>query len=181
MATLLGLLLSNIGIISCEAPQYAIVNSYLLPLAIPLLLFSADLQRVLRDTGTLLPIFVAGALATVLSTLVAITLVPLASLGENGWKIAAALCARHIGGAINYVAVTVGLDAGQAAVSAGLAADNLICAMYFSSLYYLARKIPVEAEEPAHMQLAADAPSSTDVRSAPTFFTFFVLNSSPAW
>jgi uncharacterized membrane protein len=146
VATLLGLLLSNVGVIAHDAPQHAIVNSFLLPLSIPMLLFAADLRRVLRDTGHLLLVFVAGTLATVVSTLVAIAILPLSSLGENGWKIAAALCGRHIGGAINYVAVTVGTAAEQSAVSAGLAADNLICGIYFASLYALARGIPAEAE-----------------------------------
>ena len=99
VATLCGLALSNCGVIPYDAPQYAVVNGYLLPLAIPMLLFSANLARVLRDTGRLLPIFLTGSVATVLSTLVAISVVPLSSLGENGWKVAAALCARHIGGA----------------------------------------------------------------------------------
>jgi Protein of unknown function (DUF819) len=94
------------------------------------------------DAGRLLPIFLAGSAATVLSTLVAITILPLSSLGENGWKIAAALCARHIGGAVNYVAVTAATGAQDTAVSAGLAADNLICALYFSTLYALAHGIP---------------------------------------
>jgi hypothetical protein len=30
-------------------------------------------------------------------------LFPLRALGEEGWKIAAALTARHIGGAVNYM------------------------------------------------------------------------------
>jgi hypothetical protein len=30
-------------------------------------------------------------------------LFPLKALGEEGWKIAAALTARHIGGAVNYM------------------------------------------------------------------------------
>lgn len=51
VATLIGLAMSNVGITSPAAPQYAIVNSYLLPLAIPLLLFSANLRDVLQDTG----------------------------------------------------------------------------------------------------------------------------------
>jgi hypothetical protein len=36
--------------------------------------------------------------ATVLGTLVAMVLVPLRSLGPDGWKIASALLSRHIGG-----------------------------------------------------------------------------------
>jgi len=33
----------------------------------------------------------------------AMVLFPLKALGEEGWKIAAALTARHIGGAVNYM------------------------------------------------------------------------------
>lgn len=51
VATLVGLTLSNVGIMSCEAPQYGVVNSYLLPLAIPMLLLSANMRDVLSDTG----------------------------------------------------------------------------------------------------------------------------------
>ena len=51
VATLIGLALSNVGVMNYDAPQYGIVNSYLLPLAIPMLLLSANLRDVLSDTG----------------------------------------------------------------------------------------------------------------------------------
>jgi uncharacterized membrane protein len=44
VATLIGLLLSNFGVISSSAPQYQVVNKFLLPLAVPLLLFTADMR-----------------------------------------------------------------------------------------------------------------------------------------
>lgn len=45
LATLLGLLLSNTRIIPSDAPHvFGVVNAYLLPLAVPLLLLSADLR-----------------------------------------------------------------------------------------------------------------------------------------
>lgn len=44
VATLLGLLLSNFGVISSNAPQYQVVTKFLLPLAVPLLLFTADMR-----------------------------------------------------------------------------------------------------------------------------------------
>lgn len=71
-----------------------------------------------------------------------------ASLGAaDAWKIAAALCARHIGGAVNYVATVEATGAGAAAVTAGLAADNLIVALYFLLLFVLARDVDYVAEE----------------------------------
>ena len=78
-----------------------LVNKFLVPLAVPLFLFDSDLKRVVRDAGSLLVAFLIGALSTVVGTLVAFTLIPLTTLGENGWKVACALTARHIGGAIN--------------------------------------------------------------------------------
>lgn len=61
ISTLIGLAASNIGIISCEAKAYSIVLEYLLPLAVPLLLFRADLFRVFRSTGKLLLAFLIGS------------------------------------------------------------------------------------------------------------------------
>jgi len=44
-STLFGLALSNLGVVPAEAPHvYGVVNNYFLPLAVPLLLFSADLR-----------------------------------------------------------------------------------------------------------------------------------------
>lgn len=66
MATLVGLALSNLGFIPFDSPEYGIVNRYLLPLAIPLLLLSADLRKVIRDTGAhqqLLRLLPAGTFA----------------------------------------------------------------------------------------------------------------------
>ncbi|KAK9813720.1 hypothetical protein WJX73_005290 [Symbiochloris irregularis] len=144
VSTLAGLLLSNISLIPCNAPQYGIVNKFLLPLAVPMLLFTADLKKILADTGKLLAAFCIGACATVAGTLVAFKILPLASLGADGWKVASALCARHIGGAINYVGVADTLNLSAAAQAAGLAADNLLCALYFTTVFQLARKIPAD-------------------------------------
>lgn len=46
MATLAGMLLANVGVLPASPPQMHVVYKYLLPLAIPLLLFSADLRCV---------------------------------------------------------------------------------------------------------------------------------------
>jgi uncharacterized membrane protein len=143
LSTLIGLLLSNTGIIPWEAPHvYGTVNSYLLPLAVPMLLFAADLRRVLRDTGRLLPAFIGGAFATVVGSFIAFAIIPLRMLGDDGWKVAGALTARHIGGSVNYVAVSEALSVSPGPRMAGLAADDVIVSLYFIVLYSLARKAP---------------------------------------
>ncbi|GJN29923.1 hypothetical protein PR202_gb18186 [Eleusine coracana subsp. coracana] len=148
VSVLLGLAASSAGVVAADAPAYRVVLDYLLPLAIPLLLFSADLRRVLRSTGHLLRAFLLGSLATTIGTAVAFLLVPMRSLGQDNWKIAAALMSRHIGGAVNYVAVSEALEISPSVQAAGLAADNVICALYFTSLFALAAKIPAEDSRP---------------------------------
>ena len=114
----LALTVANIGLIPFESSIYTMINQYLVPLAVPLLLFDSDLKRVVSDTGTLLAAFGVGAFATVVGTVVAFPFVPLQKLGNDGWKVACALAARHIGGAINFVAVADTLNVGGNAVAA---------------------------------------------------------------
>lgn len=61
VSTLVGLTASNMGIIPYEAPAYSVVLKYLLPLTIPLLLFRANMQDVIRSTGPLLLAFLLGS------------------------------------------------------------------------------------------------------------------------
>ncbi|KAJ0042025.1 hypothetical protein Pint_17522 [Pistacia integerrima] len=150
VSTLVGLAASNLGIISCESPAYKIVLEFLLPLAVPLLLFRADLRRVIKSTGALLLAFLLGSVATTVGTALAFLIVPMRSLGQDSWKIAAALMGRHIGGAVNYVAISDALGVSPSVLASGLAADNVICAVYFTSLFALASKIPAESSPPTN-------------------------------
>ncbi|KAK8703362.1 hypothetical protein V6N13_021680 [Hibiscus sabdariffa] len=100
VSTLVGLAASNLGIIPFEAPAYSLFMRFLLPLAVPLLLFRADLRRVLRSTGTLLLAFLLGSEA---------------------------------------------LGVSPSVLAAGVAADNVICAIYFMVLFALASKVSPEA------------------------------------
>uniref|UniRef100_A0A0D3EAE0 Uncharacterized protein n=1 Tax=Brassica oleracea var. oleracea TaxID=109376 RepID=A0A0D3EAE0_BRAOL len=145
VSTLIGLAASNLGIISSESPAFSVMMNFLLPLAVPLLLFRADLRRVIQSTGKLLLAFLIGSLATTVGTVLAYVLVPMKSLGSDSWKIAAALMGRHIGGAGNYIAIAKALDVSSSVIAAGLAADSVICAFYFMTLFALASKIPAES------------------------------------
>ena len=111
----------------------------ILPLAVPLLLFSANLRVVFKSTGRLVPLFCFGSVGTLLGGVVGYAIVPLLSLGDEAWKVCAALTSRHIGGAVNYVAVANVLNVSPKVLGAGLAADNLCNVLYFALLFYLAR------------------------------------------
>lgn len=128
--------LSNLGIISAEnVPAYDVVWSYLVPLAIPLLLFQANIRRIIKEAGPTLIAFLIGTMGTIAGALIAFYAIP---LGPEGAKLAGIFAATYIGGSINYAAVSeaVGLRSGDL-LSAGVAADNLVMVLYFLVLFAL--------------------------------------------
>lgn len=102
------------------------------------------MRRVIQSTGRLLLAFLLGSVATVIGTVVAYWIVPMRSLGSDSWKIAAALMGSYIGGAVNYVAISEALGVSSSVMAAGVAADNVICAIYFMVLFALASRVPPE-------------------------------------
>lgn len=52
-----------------------------------------------------------------------------------------------VNAAINYIAICEALGVSPSVVAAGVAADNVICAIYFVLLFGLASKIPPEASK----------------------------------
>lgn len=127
--------LSNLNIIPSTAAAYETVWTYLVPLAIPLLLVNADLRRIMTESGPTLIAFIIGAIGTVLGVLIAWSILP---LGDNDWQLAAVFTATYIGGSMNYVATAkaVGLD-DSSLLTAGMAADNLMMVLYFLILFSL--------------------------------------------
>ncbi|EEE64953.1 hypothetical protein OsJ_19840 [Oryza sativa Japonica Group] len=148
-----GLAATATGLVTAGAPAQDAVMDYLLPATVPLLLLGADLRRVVSTTGDLLKAFLIGSVATTIGTTIAFLLVPMKSLGQDSWKIAAALMGSYIGGAVNYVAISEALGVSPSVLAAGVAADNIISALYFMTLFSLAAKIPAEPKTAQGTQL----------------------------
>ncbi len=169
LATMAGLVLTNCGLTPASSPVYGIVNRFLLPLAVPMLLLSADIRKVLSETRRLLGVFLIGSAATCAATVATFKLVPLTALGASeSWKVASALASRHIGGAVNFIAVAQTLEISGDAVAAALAADNLICALYFMAIFYITRNVGPEEASAAPAAMAPSSPSSSSSPSSPS-------------
>jgi Protein of unknown function (DUF819) len=121
----LAILLSNLGFLPFESPVYAFTNRYLVSLAVPMLLYDSDVRRIFRETGSLLAVFGMASFATIAATLAAFRVVPMTALANDAHKVAAALCARHIGGAINFVAVAETLRIAPSVVSAAMYVERV--------------------------------------------------------
>lgn len=156
----ISLLACNLGLLPAVHPVYDTVSKVFVPLAVPLLLLDADVRKVFVGTGSLLKAFLVGSIGTVIGTLVAYLLVPMRGI-VGSEKIAAALCARHIGGALNFVAVSDVLRTSPELVAAAMAADNVVVAVYF--IFLFAISVP---DKVAAITSTASPPTSSTLESS---------------
>lgn len=125
------MLLSNFSILPKAAEPYNIIWSYLVPLAIPLLLLKADLRRVISETGGMLIAFFLGAIGTTFGALLGYYLLP---LGAESHKLAGVFSATYIGGSMNMAAVSQSVSLDPAIAIASVAADNVVGVTYLAFL-----------------------------------------------
>ena len=137
IALVMALVLVNTGIIPTSAPIYDdVVWGYAVPLAIPLLLLQANLQKIWRETGRLLFIFLIGSAGTVCGAVLGTWL--LGPFVPGLPKVAAMMTGSYIGGGVNFTALADAFKAGGTLVSSATVADNLNMAVYFLVLLAIA-------------------------------------------
>ena len=159
------------GALPPPGPHFASVQLWCVTLATPLLLLGADLRAIFARTRRLSVAFAVGAAATVLGSvagfaLLAPLLQPLGDAVGDGWKLAAALTAKNIGGGFNYIAVAASLGLSGPALAAGLVADNVAGLIYFPTVNFLGRSAVASAEPPDAAADASPAPALEDLLAA---------------
>jgi uncharacterized membrane protein len=123
------IILSNTGIIPTASPVYDAVWTFIIPLAIPLLLFHVNFKRIWQESGRLLIIFLISSIGTVAGVIISFFLlkahIPMLD------KIGAMLSASYIGGGVNFAAMAAKFETPGEMVSSAVVADNLMMAIYF--------------------------------------------------
>jgi uncharacterized membrane protein len=143
----LAVVLSNIKLIPHSANMYGSIGSLLVPLAIPMLLFQADLKRVLAEIGPMLKAFIASA-GVISVSIVLLTV--LFDIGEYEAEVAGTLAASYIGGSLNFVATAqaVELNSNPSHYVAALTADTIgaiffmLVLMLMPALAFVRRAMP---------------------------------------
>lgn len=132
LALILAMALSNTGVMPTDSPVYDIVDGYFVPIAIPLLLFQANLLRIVRETGSLFIAFHVSALGTVLGAFLAAFI--FSGRVEQVPEIAGIMTASYIGGGVNFVAVKNSFQVSSEVANPLIVADNFIMAGIFAVL-----------------------------------------------
>ncbi len=151
----LAIVLANLRIIPTKAPAYDVVWEYLVPIAIPLLLFQADMKRIVRESGPTLIAFIVGSAAVAAGAIVGASLL---DLGPKEAELAGIFTGTYIGGSLNFAAVAEATDMQNSSLlAAAVAADNVITNLHFlliifiPGIAWLAKRYPTHHMENAEV------------------------------
>lgn len=123
------MVLSNLKIIPMDSPVYDQVWGYVVPLAIPLLLFQCNIKKIWKESGRILIIFLISSVGTMLGAMLGYLL--LSDKIPALQKVAAMMAGSYIGGGVNFVAMADSFEAPGELVSAAVVSDNLLMVLYF--------------------------------------------------
>lgn len=126
---ILAMVLVNLKVIPTDAPTYDMVWDYVVPLALPMLLFNANIKRIWKESGRVIIIFIIGAIGTALGAIIGFLV--LRNHIPELYKMAGIMTGSYTGGGVNFVAIADNFKLSKELVSALVVADNLNMALYF--------------------------------------------------
>jgi len=126
------MLLANLRLVPGSAPSYDFVFHWVVPVAIPMFLFKANLVAIFRETGKTLVAFLIGGLGTMVG---ALTMFFLLNRGEQSLKALGLFSATYVGGTINFVAISEILQIKGDMLASAVAADNVVMAVALIFLF----------------------------------------------
>ena len=135
IALVIVMALSNLRIIPTDAPVYDIVWAYVVPLAVPMLLFNANVKKIAKESGRMLLMFTLSSLGTLLGSFIAFY--ALRKFIPQIEIIMPMFTGTYIGGSVNLVAMADAYNVPGEITSAAIVADNLLMAVYFFVLIAL--------------------------------------------
>ena len=125
------MVLANLRVIPTDAPAYDFIWSYLVPLAIPFLLFQADFRKIWRESGRMFGIYLLASIGTAAGGILAYLLLKNRIGAADAKSALAMFVGTYVGGSVNLVAMADAAGAGKNLVSASIVADNLLMVLYF--------------------------------------------------
>lgn len=129
VAILLGMVLSNTGVIPGTSPAYDFLAGPAVSAGIVLILLTVDIRSVAKAGPRMLAAFTIGGIGSALGASAAALLLADA-IGEETWKLAGQYAATYTGGGVNFAAVGAALDTSGELFAAGIAADVTMTAIW---------------------------------------------------
>jgi len=140
LAIAIGGVLSNVGLVPPASPIYQVITGTVTDLAIVWLLLAVNLADLRKAGGAMLVAFGIAVVGTALGALAGAFLFG-SAIGEETWKLAAALTGTYSGGSLNFTAVSRAVDMSDALFVGATAADNVVTGLWLAACVVLPRWI----------------------------------------
>ena len=125
---LIGMTLSNTGVLPATSPTYAFFASTGVSPAIVLILLGVDIKSVRQAGPIMFGAFVLGAIGTAVGALVS-ALVVADAVGSETWKLAGQFTGTYTGGGVNFAALGRAFETSPNMFSAAVAAEVALTAI----------------------------------------------------
>ncbi|UCG87638.1 MAG: DUF819 family protein [Gemmatimonadota bacterium] len=156
-AILLGMLLSNIGVLPGTSPTYDFLMGMGVNLGIALILLSVDLRSILQAGPRMLAAFGIGAVGTGVGA-IAGGLMLSGLVGPETWKLAGQFTGTYTGGGANFAALGRAFDTSAEMFSAATAADVILTAVWMAACL----AVPVLLGRPRQIQASSEDAASRE-------------------
>jgi uncharacterized membrane protein len=161
---LLGMVLSNTGLLPGTSPAYSWLSSTGVSLAVVLILLSVDVASVRSAGPRMFIAFVIGAGASAVGALIAALAVGRA-VGPEGWKLAGQFAGTYTGGGMNFAALGRAFETSSDLFSAAVAADVALTAVWMAACLLAPLIFSRSTTPSAASENDSDAPVPDVVRS----------------
>lgn len=159
-----GVVLTNAGVLPHQSALYAELIRLAVPVGVFLLLLRANIRQIVSETGTLLSLYLVGAVTSLIGIGAAYVLVPV----PEAARIAAVQTANLVGGTVNVIAVATAVELNGTILTAMLAGGAPVMTLYLmttgalSASPTLHRFLPERnTSTPVGSKSPADAPASS--------------------
>ena len=166
IALLIAMVLSNFRVMPSASPAYDFVGDWLVPLAIPLLLFRANLREIVKTGGRVFAVFHISAVGTLIGTALAVFALQAAIPSPDLEQAAGMMTGSYIGGGVNFMALKTSYDVPEAVANPLIVADNFVMAGMFVLMLAAAASRWFRARYPHPHTQEADADGDTNLAAA---------------
>lgn len=128
---LLGMALSNSGVLPGQSPTYQWLSGTGVSLAVALILLSVDVRSVVQAGPNMLIAFAIGAASTATGAIVG-AIVWADAVGPEAWKLAGQFTGTYTGGGMNFAALGRALGTSNDMFTAAVAADVALTAIWMA-------------------------------------------------
>ncbi len=132
---ILAVIATNTKLIPSAAPTYDTIWGYCIPISVAMLLFRADLRKIVKETGKAFICVNIAAVGTVVGSIVAFLL--LKNAIPELYKMSGIMTASYVGGGVNFFAVADTVSPNPDILSAAVVADNFVMALSFLVLLWI--------------------------------------------